>query len=60
MDGQIPTYGEGVFSLLYSLEKNWEYKIGDCRRCERKEISVGPCSICKDCEKKFDLEAINN
>ncbi|GEM_PF-6022232 len=46
--------------LGLTIKENDEWTRGECRRCERKEIMVGPCSICKNCEKKFDLEAINN
>lgn len=33
----------------------WEYHIGDCVNpgCERKQVDVGPCNICKICEKKL-------
>lgn len=50
----------GPMDYLGLTNKKDEWKKGDCRRCEKKETMVGPCSICKDCEKKFDLEAINN
>lgn len=36
--------------------KTWEYHLGDCVVCGSKKIEVGPCSICKECEKKFDQE----
>jgi len=31
----------------------WEYKLGDCRICNSK-TEVGPCKICRNCEKLFD------
>jgi len=39
------------------FNKKWEYHNGDCIVCGVKDIDVGPCSICKECEKKFDKEA---
>ncbi len=32
----------------------WEYHTGKCRVCEKSETEVGPCQICKTCEKTFD------
>ncbi len=29
----------------------WEYHTGRCVNCGASEVSVGPCSICKTCEK---------
>lgn len=37
-------------------DKNWEYHTGDCVVCHAKNIDVGPCSICKNCEKEFDAQ----
>lgn len=34
--------------------KSWEYHTGDCVVCGSKNVDVGPCKICKNCEKKFD------
>ncbi len=34
--------------------KSWEYHRGDCVLCESKNVEVGPCNICKRCEKKID------
>ena len=34
--------------------KNWEYSPGDCVVCRQKNTMVGPCKICKSCEKTFD------
>lgn len=36
------------------LNKKWEYHTGDCVICNTKNVDVGPCNICKSCEKKFD------
>ncbi len=32
-------------------EITWEYHMGKCVNCGASEVSVGPCSICKICEK---------
>ena len=37
-------------------EKNWEYSHGDCVVCGEKNTMVGPCKICKSCEKTFDKQ----
>ncbi len=36
--------------------KNWDYHKGDCVNCKARYTQVGPCNICKDCEKEFDKE----
>lgn len=35
------------------VDEKWGYHDGTCVVCSR-ESKVGPCSICKSCEKKFD------
>jgi len=35
-------------------EKNWSYTWGKCIVCNDKFTQIGPCKICKTCEKKFD------
>jgi hypothetical protein len=39
-------------------EQKWDYHKGDCvipkPECGAKNVDVGPCNICKECEKKFD------
>lgn len=32
----------------------WDYHDGSCVVCNTAKTQVGPCDICKDCEKKFD------
>lgn len=36
------------------FNKTWEYHTGDCIVCGSKDVAVGPCNICRTCEKKFD------
>lgn len=47
---------EGPFASFYSgninSKEKWEYHEGTCRICG-KEVEVGPCKICRVCEKKF-------
>ena len=38
-------------SNQFVIENNWTYHIGDCINCNAKGVEVGPCSICKPCEK---------
>ena len=44
-----------VFGNSRMVEGKWEYHKGKCvnPECKHKgeELEVGPCSICKDCEK---------
>jgi hypothetical protein len=42
--------------LKFGMETSsvtWDYHRGDCVVCKKEGIDVGPCSICKECEKKF-------
>jgi len=34
--------------------KSWEYHSGSCVNCGAEDVMVGPCNICKKCEKEFD------
>jgi hypothetical protein len=53
--------GGGELSILQTplgprlgrSEKGWKYEIGDCVApgCGKTKVEVGPCDICKDCEK---------
>lgn len=47
--GLINSKGEPMFA---TSETEWTYTAGHCRVCET-DTEVGPCKICKDCEKKF-------
>jgi hypothetical protein len=43
-------------SLVNQSETNqttWEYHTGACVVCKKDPTEVGPCNICKVCEKKF-------
>lgn len=58
--GWIPPKAGGSCgaSTLMELhkEKNWEYHTGICMACNSEGVDVGPCNICRSCEKKFDQE----
>lgn len=42
----------GVSEYNFTNETtSWGYHIGDCVYCGATDTSVGPCSICKSCEK---------
>ncbi|MCL4354178.1 hypothetical protein M1349_01765 [Patescibacteria group bacterium] len=44
-------------STLRSIFPNgekWEYHTGQCRVCNNEGVDVGPCSVCKGCEEKFN------
>lgn len=51
-----------IFNSLNSISRilnpdtkiHWDYHDGNCVVCNKKSTEVGPCSICKECEKKFD------
>lgn len=40
---------EDVFGNV--REVSWSYHTGNCAHCGAKNVEVGPCSICKACEK---------
>lgn len=42
------------FSVGEFGDKKWNYHKGDCVVCHEKNLEVGPCSICKECEQTFD------
>lgn len=44
--------------MIERKQKGWSYHFGTCRVCER-DLEVGPCEICKECEGKFDRGQIN-
>lgn len=49
--------GTGPMSVSFfgqSESKNWSYSWGECVMCKDRFTQVGPCKICKSCEKKFD------
>jgi hypothetical protein len=62
--GEADELGNGILSLSNLIaegKKNWDYKDGFCRvsSCDSrkpkpKKVKVGPCSVCKTCEVKFD------
>lgn len=33
-------------------ETKWKYHKGNCKTCPRKNVDVGPCNICKVCERE--------
>ncbi len=51
-----------IFNSLSPLSKilnpenkiHWDYHNGTCVVCNKKNAEVGPCNICKECEKNFD------
>jgi hypothetical protein len=52
--GSCPTAGKTAFERFSEGNSNgkWEYHSGVCRVCGNS-TDVGPCSICKTCEKRF-------
>jgi len=53
--GEVSPFSVAEFGAsTQKSEKLWSYHKGDCRLCRQKEILIGPCKICKTCEKKFD------
>jgi len=43
-----------ILRSLFSDKEKWEYHTGQCRVCSNDGVDVGPCSICKGCEEKFN------
>ncbi|MBI2622019.1 hypothetical protein HYW66_00055 [Candidatus Microgenomates bacterium] len=44
------------FSVSEFDNKHWDYHTGDCVVCNSKNVEVGPCNICRECEQEFDKE----
>jgi len=44
----------GMMGMLGGADK-WEFKIGDCVKCGAKNVDIGPCKLCRECEHKFDM-----
>jgi hypothetical protein len=42
-----------TFRKLAQTEEKWEYHEGACVVCKANPTKVGPCGVCKECEKKF-------
>ena len=39
--------------FAWETPEMWTYHDGECVVCHKKNQKVGPCEICRDCEKKF-------
>lgn len=52
--GFNPISGFAEVNLVNTAKEKWSYHTGRCRLCEKDEVEVGPCKICKTCEKQFD------
>lgn len=50
----IVSYKEASWLNQKNDKTEWEYHTGNCACCGKKDTEVGPCNICKICEKKFD------
>lgn len=48
---QNGTFAIDSFGNLRETETTWEYHTGTCVNCGASGVDVGPCSICKSCEK---------
>ncbi len=54
------TQSNDIFNSLSTLRslfpngEKWEYHTGQCRVCSTDGVDVGPCSICRGCEEKFN------
>ena len=44
--------------LNFSQNENWTWHTGNCvilaPECGKTNVEVGPCGVCRDCQKKFD------
>lgn len=47
----VRTLTSGFGYSKFNEIKNWTYHIGDCVNCHKANTEVGPCNICKECEK---------
>lgn len=46
-------FGSSQVVSIGSEKKGWSYSAGHCRICDKDRSDVGPCKICKECEKNF-------
>lgn len=42
-----------ILSLMGMKGEKWTYQKGNCVKCPQQNVDVGPCFICKDCEKSL-------
>jgi len=49
---QLLDMHDAPFRSTFQRGEKWEYHEGRCRAC-RRDVPVGPCGICKECEKKM-------
>ncbi len=48
-----------ITGKIEESNKKWEYHTGNCVCCGAKNTEVGPCKVCKKCEKKFNKDELN-
>ncbi len=53
-DQLVSLFSSTYRDIKQNQEKKWEYHDGCCAVCGKDPAKVGPCSICVDCEKKYD------
>lgn len=60
-DGKLNLLGKNIYNNAKEDSKNWSWKKGICviKTCLsailQEETEVGPCSICRSCQNRFDL-----
>jgi hypothetical protein len=61
-DGTLNALGKNIYNNAKESRKNWPWKKGICivKKCVKaikKELTdVGPCSVCKSCQNRFDAK----
>ena len=47
----------GSYNFTKNKNHNWQWHIGECvvEGCNRKNVEVGPCNVCRECQNKFDI-----
>ncbi len=55
---EFSSSGDLVYFGIGKKHKRWDYHFGTCVVC-KSEGEVGPCEICKGCEKRFERGQIN-
>lgn len=55
LDKGVLNYQSASNITKASSKEKWDYHDGNCVHCHAKNVKVGPCNICQNCEKLPEL-----
>ena len=55
LDNGVLNYQSASDITKASSNEKWDYHDGNCVHCHAKNVKVGPCNICQNCEKLPEL-----